>query len=212
MKSTGANMTNATQLNLQLVVDPAGAKPIKDISENSGYNFYGKLKQTVIDQFVKDYGSKNSGPIDLKQFDIDAKYAQDALSSLPESVLAVEIPKVIVMHIDGAGSLPPHIDYDTTCGINYYVETAGAKQELVFYEFKNPFCDPVDPTAFLLKNLNEIECYEPKPGEFWMINNQQPHGVRVVGEGQATRRVISFDFKKTSYAQIKNLMKRAGAI
>jgi hypothetical protein len=162
-------MTNATQLNLQLVVDPTGAKPIKDISENSGYNFYGKLKQTVIDQFVKDYGSKNSGPIDLKQFDIDAKYAQDALSSLPESVLAVEIPKVIVMHIDGAGSLPPHIDYDTTCGINYY-------------------------------------------GEFWMINNQQPHGVRVVGEGQATRRVISFDFKKTSYTQIKNLMKRAGAI
>ena len=82
-------MINAVRLDLQMQADIDGLAKTKDMSRDSGYNFYKNISKKIIDQFVEAYGGESSGPSDLKQFELTSRFTNDALASLPKKVLGL---------------------------------------------------------------------------------------------------------------------------
>jgi len=203
-------MNHAVQLKLQSFANPRQARQTRNISQN--YNtIYKNISDDIKLKFSAAYGGSNRHPSRLEEFQLDSVFVSQALRSMPPALLDREVPTVIMMHIHGDGSLTPHIDYHVTCGINYYYDMDGDDQQLLFYQYKNPnLFDHRDPSFFLPENLEIIETYQPAKNQFWMINNQQPHNVRMGSSSQ--RWVISYDFNRLSYTQVLKIFQREGLV
>lgn len=203
-------MKHATQLKLENFADPRQARQTRNITQDYSA-IYGNISEDIKMKFSAAYGGSNRHPTRLEEFQLDPAFVSQALRSLPQSLLDREVPAVIMMHIHGDGSLTPHIDYNVQCGINYYYNMDGPDQQLIFYQFKNPnLFDRRDPNFFLPENLETIETYQPEKNQFWLLNNQQPHGVHM---GTASQRwVISYDFSRLSYAQVFKIFQRENLI
>jgi len=123
----------------------------------------------------------------------DTKYFLD---QLPKALLDVEIPHVFLLDISTPACeeavLPAHIDINKLCGINIYLEAHG--EVTTFYDW-----DKVDRTS------TYVEEFCAKKHEIWLMNNQQPHAVKLVKN--CKRRILTYSFVKTPYNKVLQILK-----
>ncbi len=110
-------------------------------------------------------------------------------SQLPKELLDVEVPQVFLLTLPAVdandGYLPPHVDYNKSCGINVYLQANGEKTK--FYEWKN-------------KKAEFVEEFEASSGECWLMNTSEPHSVALVKNKE--RSMLTFSFVNTPYSEV----------
>jgi len=111
-------------------------------------------------------------------------------------------------------TLPPHIDVNVLCCINFYVRADNVKTQ--FYSIKDdlnattPWSDVVGLT-FNLENLSEAGSFNASNGEVYLLNTSIPHSVTALN-GFADRLVLSIQTEKFTFNEVKEMLEETGSI
>ena len=109
--------------------------------------------------------------------------------------------------------IPPHIDSDIICTINFYIQTDNCKT--VFYKSKTD-----NPKTFKIENqtngciydendLEEVDSFIAQPGEVWLLDASQIHSVEPLGDFKL-RKAITLGTWAFTYDQICDMIRETG--
>jgi hypothetical protein len=112
------------------------------------------------------------------------------LSTIPKSLLEIEIPEIIVNTIDPTKAdkhamLGPHKDKVRKCAVNFYVNPEGEVTKFYRYE---------------PKKVIEIDSFVAKKDECWILNTEIPHSVDL--KPNHIRKIVSFSFINTPFDEV----------
>jgi hypothetical protein len=116
---------------------------------------------------------------------------ESTLSLLPQSIFDIELPKVFLIRVASIDVdfpvLPAHVDYNRTCGINFYIEASGETTH--YYNWDNND-----------KKLTEIAQFCAEQGDCWLLDTSIPHSVTLKPKQQ--RLILTISFTHTSFAKV----------
>ena len=124
-------------------------------------------------------------------------YADQIINMVPASVKALEVPQAYLIRMTETDALQPvlpaHVDYNRTCGINFYLEADGEKTH--YYEWDSE-----------LKSLTETETFVAAQGDCWLIDTSIPHSVTLKPNQQ--RLILTLSFSHTSFPEVAARLRR----
>lgn len=118
-------------------------------------------------------------------------FASLAIAVAPAAIRGLEIPQVFLIRMVATDALKPvlpaHVDYNRTCGINFYLEAGGETTH--YYDW--------DQTSH---TLLETASFQASQGDCWLIDTSIPHSVSLKPNQQ--RLILTLSFTKVSFAQV----------
>lgn len=124
----------------------------------------------------------------------------DTLALLPSAVLQIENPQVFLIRMVAMDApypvLPAHVDYNRSCGINFYLEAAGETTH--YYDW--------DAAS---RTLTETSQFCAEVGECWLLDTTIPHSVTLKPKTQRT--ILTVSFVDAPFAAILNACTSKGA-
>jgi len=111
--------------------------------------------------------------------------------------------------------IPPHIDSDIICSINFYIETDNCKT--VFYNIKSDSPDTykienqTNGCIYKEEDLEEVDSFIAKPYEIWLLDVSKVHSVEPLGDFKFRKAITLGTFNRT-YDEIYEMLKETGAL
>ena len=128
-------------------------------------------------------------------------FASQAIAVAPAAIRGLEIPQAFLIRMVATDVLKPvlpaHVDYNRTCGINFYLEAGGETTH--YYDWDKPSC-----------NLQETASFQASQGDCWLIDTSIPHSVSLKPNQQ--RLILTLSFTKASFAQVSACLREAGYV
>ena len=108
--------------------------------------------------------------------------------------------------------VPPHIDVERKCAINFYVETSGCITRVfdIKSDSRPKSSLPKYKYMFMLKDLTEIGSFVSTNGDAYLLDTSKPH--QVVTTQPATDRKLLSLTSKYSFAEVRDMLSETGAI
>lgn len=130
--------------------------------------------------------------IPINTLSLPKSVTDDLLRQLPQSVLEIEIPQVLILTMEASDAplptLAAHVDLNRSCGINIYLETSGEKTH--YYDWDQE-----------TQTMVETEHFVAESGDCWLIDTQVPHSVSLVTGKK--RSMLTYSFVSAPYNRIK---------
>ena len=127
--------------------------------------------------------------------------ASQAIAVAPAAIRGLEIPQAFLIRMAATDALKPllpaHVDYNRTCGINFYLEAGGETTH--YYDW--------DQTSH---TLLETASFQASHGDCWLIDTAVPHSVSLKPNQQ--RLILTLSFTKASFAQVSACLGEAGYV
>ena len=128
-------------------------------------------------------------------------FASQAIAVTPAAIKGLEIPQIFLIRMAATDALKPllpaHVDYNRTCGINFYLEAGGEITH--YYDW--------DQAS---RTLQETASFEASQGDCWLIDTSIPHSVSLKPNQQ--RLILTLSFTKASFAQVSAWLGEAGYV
>lgn len=133
--------------------------------------------------------------IPINTFNLPEAITADLLRQLPQRVLEIEVPQVLILTMDASDAplptLAAHVDLNRSCGINIYIETSGERTHYFDWDQET-------------QTMVETEHFVAETGDCWLLDTQVPHSVSLVTGKQ--RSVLTYSFVNTPYQKIKEAL------
>ncbi len=128
-------------------------------------------------------------------------FASQAIAVAPAAIRGLEIPQIFLIRMAATDALKPvlpaHVDYNRTCGINFYLEADGETTH--YYDWNQSY-----------RTLQEKASFEASQGDCWLIDTSIPHSVTLKPNQQ--RLILTLSFTKASFAQVSACLGEAGYV
>ena len=133
--------------------------------------------------------------VPTETFSLPENLTRHYIRSLPKAVLDIEVPHVFVLTMKACNAdlplLPAHVDFNRSCGINFYIEASGETTH--YYDWNAEE-----------KSLTEVERFVAEQGDSWLMDTSVPHSVTLVPH--QARKMLTFSFVKAKYSSIKDAL------
>lgn len=128
-------------------------------------------------------------------------FASQAIAVAPAAIRGLEIPRAFLIRMAATAALKPvlpaHVDYNRTCGINFYLEAGGEITH--YYDWDHAS-----------RTLKETTSFEASQGDCWLIDTSIPHSVTLKPNQQ--RLILTLSFTKASFAEVSACLGEAGHV
>jgi hypothetical protein len=128
-------------------------------------------------------------------------FASQAIAVVPAAIRGLEIPQAFLIRMAATDAskpvLPAHVDYNRTCGINFYLEADGETTH--YYDWNQTS-----------RTLQEKASFEASQGDCWLIDTSIPHSVTLKPNQQ--RLILTLSFTKASFAEVSACLGEAGHV
>lgn len=127
--------------------------------------------------------------------------ASQVIAVVPAAIRGLEIPQAFLIRMAATDALKPvlpaHVDYNRTCGINFYLEAGGETTH--YYDW--------DQAS---RTLHETASFQASQGDCWLIDTSIPHSVSLKPNQQ--RLILTLSFTRASFAQVSACLGEAGYV
>ncbi len=129
--------------------------------------------------------------VPTESLSLPAVIASQVTAPIPAAIRDLEIPQAFLIRMSATDALKPvlpaHVDYNRTCGINFYLEAGGEITH--YYDWDQA-----------RRTLLEKASFEASKGDCWLIDTSIPHSVTLKPNQQ--RLILTLSFTKASFAQV----------
>ena len=139
--------------------------------------------------------------VPTESLSLSETFASQAIAPVPAAIRGLEIPQAFLIRMAATDAikpvLPAHVDYNRTCGINFYLEAGGETTH--YYDWDQA-----------RRTLLEKASFEASKGDCWLIDTSIPHSVTLKPNQQ--RLILTLSFTKASFAQVSAWLGEAGHV
>ncbi len=139
--------------------------------------------------------------VPTESLSLSEAFASQAIAVVPAAIRGLEIPQAFLIRMAATDALKPvlpaHVDYNRTCGINFYLEAGGETTH--YYDW--------DQAS---RTLHETASFQACQGDCWLIDTSIPHSVSLKPNQQ--RLILTLSFTRASFAQVSACLGGAGHV
>jgi hypothetical protein len=171
---------------------PFGAEMARCATLHHQFNKKQKYNKHLPDEYTS---------VPTESLSLPEAFASQAIAVAPAAISVLEIPQAFLIRMAATDALKPvlpaHVDYNRTCGINFYLEAGGETTH--YYDWDQTSC-----------TLQETASFQASQGDCWLIDTSIPHSVSLKPNQQ--RLILTLSFTKASFAQVSAFLREAGYV
>lgn len=171
---------------------PFGAEIARCATLHHQFNKKQKYNKHVPDEYTS---------VPTESLSLPEVIASQAIAVASAAIRGLEIPQAFLIRMAATDALKPvlpaHVDYNRTCGINFYLEAGGETTH--YYDWDQTSC-----------TLQETASFQASQGDCWLIDTSIPHSVTLKPNQQ--RLILTLSFTKASFAQVSACLREAGYV
>lgn len=171
---------------------PFGAEMARCATLHHQFNKKQKYNKHLPDEYTS---------VPTESLSLPEAFASQAIAVVPAAIRGLEIPQAFLIRMAATDALKPvlpaHVDYNRTCGINFYLEAGGETTH--YYDW--------DQAS---RTLQETASFQASQGDCWLIDTSIPHSVTLKPNQQ--RLILTLSFTKASFAQVSACLGEAGYV
>jgi hypothetical protein len=146
-------------------------------------------------KYNKNLGSDYTS-VPTEALSLTKRYADQVIDMTPANLKVLETPQALLLRMSAVDALKPvlpaHVDYNRTCGINFYLEADGETTH--YYDW--------DQSS---KALTETASFVTSKGDCWLMDTSVPHSVTLKPNQQYL--ILTLSFTRASFSEVADCVR-----